>query len=134
MAQEYTITKVSEQAPRQWNGEFGTTYYIKVMLEGHNKPVEIGKKDPNALKVGDKVFGDIRTSEYPSDGFKSARQFNGGAVDLTPITQKLDAIHGDLKLLMSWQRQDQKQEKEFVPDVVVEDIGDEPINLDDIPF
>jgi len=74
MAQEYEITRVSEQEPRTYTGDFGTTYYIKVMLKGHAKPVEIGKKSPDGLKVGDTVFGTIRPTEYPTDGFKSERK------------------------------------------------------------
>lgn len=130
MAQEYTITKISEDEPREWKGEFGTVYYIKVKLEGHNKPVTIGKKSPDALKVGDKVFGDIKPTEYPEDGFKSVNPVG----DNSKLENKLDAIAGDVKLLLSFVRQLQKDEPIQELDNVVEDIGDEPMNLDDIPF
>lgn len=144
MPQSYKITKVSEQEPRVYDGQYGTVYYIKVMLDGHNKPVEIGKKDPNALKVGDEVYGDIKPSEYPSDGFKSAQKPYG-----TPggdeLKSKLDAIHGDLKLTMSMVRSLQKRldatpQEDVVVDVdtdkemTLDDFGAAPVNLDDIPF
>lgn len=76
---EYKIIKVSEQEPRTWDGEHGTVYYIRVMLEGHDRPVEIGKKSPDALKVGDTVYGTIKPTDYPSDSFKAAQKpFGGG--------------------------------------------------------
>lgn len=78
MAQEYTIEKVSENKPREWTGDYGTTYYIKVMLKGHQKPVEIGKKSPDALKVGDTVFGEIQAKDFDTDGFKHERKPMGG--------------------------------------------------------
>lgn len=132
MAQEFEITKVSEDEPRKWDGPNGVVYYIKVMLDGHNKPVTIGKKSKDALKVGDKVFGDIKTSDYPEDGFKAASNFGGAGVDTARLETKLDAITGDVKLMLSFVRQMQKGEPEL--DTVVEDIGDDPINLDGIPF
>ena len=45
---------------------------------------------------------------------------------------KIDAIAGDVKLLLSFVRQLQKGEKEV--DTVVEDIGDGPIDMSAIPF
>lgn len=138
MAQEHKITQISQQAPREYYNEKykSTTYYIKVKLDGHNKPVEIGKKRPDALNVGDMVFGSIEPTEYETDRFKAVSNFGGGAADLTKLEQKLDAIHGDVKLALSFIRQQQKAETqpEFPLDNVVEDIGDEPMNLDDIPF
>lgn len=73
---EYTITKVSTEEPRTWDGPNGTTYYIKVMLEGHQKPVSIGKKQPNSLNVGDKVFGQITETQYPEDKFTAGKNPN----------------------------------------------------------
>ncbi len=61
-----------------------------------------------------------------------------GQQTVTPapdITQKLDAIIGNQKLIMSWLRQlvgDEKEED--APDKVVEVDDEEEINLDDIPF
>lgn len=76
--QEYKITKVSQQEPREWNGPNGTVYYIKVMLEGHDKPVSIGKKKPDALKEGFTVYGTIEPTDLPEDKFKAAQNPNGG--------------------------------------------------------
>lgn len=72
MSQEYKITKVSADKPREWpNPHGGTVYYIKVMLEGHDKPVSVGKKAPDALKPGFTVYGTIEPSDLPEDKFKA---------------------------------------------------------------
>lgn len=71
---DYKITKVSEQEPKKYDGQYGTTYYIKVLLEGHEKPVEIGKKSPDALKAGDTVYGSITATEYQTDKFKGEQK------------------------------------------------------------
>lgn len=63
-AQEYKVTKVSTQEPKVYEGQYGTTYYIKVMLEGVDEPVEIGKKSPDALKQGDTVYGTVTDGQY----------------------------------------------------------------------
>lgn len=70
----YKVTKISEQEPKKYEGQYGTTYYIKVMLEGHSKPVEIGKKSPDAIKVGEELFGEIIPTEYQTDKFKGERK------------------------------------------------------------
>lgn len=66
MLQEYTITQVSAQEPRKWPGPKGDVFYIKVKLEGHDRPVSIGKRAPDALHVGDTVYGTI-VSDYSHD-------------------------------------------------------------------
>jgi len=71
---EYKISKVSDQEPKKYDGQYGTTYYIKVMLDGHAKPVEIGKKSPDALKAGDTVYGSITATEYQTDKFKGEQK------------------------------------------------------------
>ena len=76
MAQEYTIEKVSQQEPKKYEGQYGTTYYIKVKLAGHDKPVSIGKKQPDALKEGYKVFGTIEPTDFDEDKFKSEKNPN----------------------------------------------------------
>jgi hypothetical protein len=79
MAQDYKISKVSSSEPRKYESEYGTVYYIKVMLEGHKKPVSIGKKSPDALKEGDVVYGDIQVKpDYDEDGFKAVKKPDGG--------------------------------------------------------
>jgi len=77
---EYKVTKVSTQPPREYYNEKykSTTYYIKVALEGHNKPVTIGKKSPDALKAGDVVRGTIKPTEYDTDNFEADKEFGGG--------------------------------------------------------
>lgn len=69
---EYKITQVSSRPPREWAGPKGTVYYIKVKLDGHAKPVSIGKKAPDALKVGDTVYGTITEDPmHDEDKFKA---------------------------------------------------------------
>lgn len=70
---EYKICKISSDAPREhYNQQYdNTTYYIKVMLDNHPKPVSVGKKSADALKVGDVLSGTILPTEYDTDNFKS---------------------------------------------------------------
>lgn len=70
---EYKIVRVSQEAPKEhFNEKYNsTTYYIKVMLEGHTRPVSIGKRSANALKAGDTVHGTITTTEFDTDNFKA---------------------------------------------------------------
>lgn len=130
MSQEYKITKVSEQPPKEWQGEFGTVYYHKVMLDGHNKPVTIGTKSNQPPQVGETVYGDIQTSDYPEDKFKKANKFGAGGVDNSKIEQKLDAIYGELKLANASLRRLEKRETE---DKVAEVDPDEDITVGDFP-
>jgi len=76
----YKITKVSTQEPRVWdNPKGGKIYYIKVAVDGWEKPIEVGKKSPDALKVGDELHGTITATEYPNDKFKAdPPAFSGG--------------------------------------------------------
>lgn len=74
----YKITKVSQEPPKEWGEGERKTYYIKVMLEGHPKPVTIGKRKPDALSVGMVVEGDISHTEYAEDRFKPSSSFNKG--------------------------------------------------------
>lgn len=78
MAQEYTIEKISQSPPREWTGDYGTIYYIKTMLKGHGKPVEVGKKSPDALKTGDTVYGTIKQTDFDVDRFKPEKNPNTG--------------------------------------------------------
>lgn len=76
---EWKVIKVSQDEPRKWDGPNGTVYYIKVRLEGHDKPVSIGKKSPDAIKEGDTVFGEVQATEYEQDKFKAGQKPFGGA-------------------------------------------------------
>lgn len=84
MSKEYKITRVSTQEPREWKGPKGTTYYINVMLEGHPKAVSIGKKRPDALKVGDTVYGEITETQYDTDKFTASQNPSGGGYSKKP--------------------------------------------------
>lgn len=77
MPQQYTVIKVSSQEPDIWDGPHGKVYYIKSMLSGHDKPVQVGKKEPDSLKEGDTVYGDITETQYPSDKFRAAQRPQG---------------------------------------------------------
>ena len=77
----YKVLKVSSQEPRKWhNDKFNSdTFYIKCMLEGHDRPVEIGKRSPDAIKEGDIVSGTIQDKpDFEADGFKAESKFGGG--------------------------------------------------------
>lgn len=76
MPQHYKVIQISPEQPRKWDGPHGAVYYIDVMLEGHAKPVSIGKKSPDALKAGATVYGDIEESDFVADKFKAAKEFN----------------------------------------------------------
>lgn len=71
---QYTITKISSEQPREWGEGANKTYYIKVMLSGHNKAVSVGKKSPDALKVGDTVDGTITETQYDTDRFTQEKK------------------------------------------------------------
>jgi hypothetical protein len=80
------------------------------------------------------AYGDITivTGKYMKDGKEKNRYQKIGVLFATPhfsrIRIKLDALplNGD-----GWLNVFKRESK---ADVVVEDIGDEPINLNDIPF
>lgn len=96
MSQEYKILQVSEQEPREWNGPHGIVYYIKVKLEGHDKPVSIGKKKPDALKSGYTVYGTIEESDLPEDKFKSEQNPNpSGPVHTDNVNKPDEAYWAD---------------------------------------
>lgn len=182
MPQEYKITQVSSQPPREhYNQQYGTTtYYIKVMLEGVEKPVTIGKRRPDALKVGDTVYGRIIPTQYDTDKFQAEKNPAQGSA-FTPKDQgairaqwaigqaiallahspsdkvELKVLESTAKELYAMVDRVKASEKDPLaaaraifhpaatpaaapaaapapnPDPVYP-VGDEPINLDDIPF
>ena len=72
---EYKITKISEQEPKKYDGQYGTVYYHKVMLEGHDRPVSIGKKTADKPTIGETIYGTIQPKpDYDVDGFKSEKK------------------------------------------------------------
>lgn len=192
VAQEYKITRISQDPPREWNNpKGGTIYYKKVMLEGWDKPVSIGKKSPDALKVGDTVYGTIEIAAgYPEDKFKAEQNPNygggsggqgqgaprreyvdhhedikaqwsiGQAVQLlkdsdkTPSNQSIelwaDTFYAMVERVKNGEKP-QEAPKTVVPEPIdnddaevrslvskgiqaQDDLGEEPINIDDIPF
>lgn len=79
---EYKITRISQDPPREWaNPKGGTVYYRKVMLEGWEKPVSVGKKSADALHLGDVLQGTITPDpEHGEDKFKADPiAYGGGA-------------------------------------------------------
>lgn len=102
MAQDYTITQVSAQAPREWGEGSMKTYYIKVKLEGHDRPVSIGKKAPDALHVGDTVYGTIANDpSHDEDKFKSEQKPNYGA-STPPTSKPAYTPRDDLAIRAQW--------------------------------
>lgn len=101
MSREYKITQISQQAPRQWDGPNGTVYYIKIRLEGHAKAVSIGKKSPDALHVGDSVYGTITEDPmHDEDKFKADQNpsYSGGSSSSKPAYVPRD----DLAIRAQW--------------------------------
>lgn len=82
---EYKITEISPEEPKLWKGPNGDLYYIDVMVEGRDKPVSVGKKSPDALKVGDVIEGEIEETDRQTDKFKHAKKaFVPGGSSKTP--------------------------------------------------
>lgn len=71
---EYEIHTIGEAKP--WPKDSPTVFYIDVGVVGHDKLVSVGKKSPDALKVGDKITGEIIPTEYNTDKFKA--EYVGG--------------------------------------------------------
>lgn len=68
---EYKVTQINvDGPPNEWAGPKGKVYYIGVMLDGWDKPVSIGKKTPDALKIGDTVYGEVIETDYLTDKWK----------------------------------------------------------------
>ena len=72
-AQEYTIKQVSQQEPKRYEGKYGVTLYYKVRFEGSDETVEIGRKEGNPPKEGDRLYGQIEETEY-GQKFKAERR------------------------------------------------------------
>lgn len=73
MPKEYTIEKVSPKT-KEWSGQFGdmVTYYVK--FPNNDEVIEMNKKpDSPAPKAGDKVYGEIKQTEF-GYRFHSAKQ------------------------------------------------------------
>jgi len=90
---EYKVTRVSEQPPKEYHNEKynSTTYYIKVQVEGWEKPIEVGKKSPDAIKVGDILYGTIESTRRATDKFKSEPKPFGGGFNNGPKPQRDDS-------------------------------------------
>lgn len=71
MAQEYTITSVSANAPEAWESAHGTMHKYKVKLSGVQEIVFVNKKPGNTPEVGQKLYGDVTTNKYGTQ-FKAA--------------------------------------------------------------
>lgn len=74
---EYVIEMIDSEPAKRWDGPNGTIYYKNVGLGGHPKPVSIGKKTADALKVGDTVEGTIIPTDYLTDKWKHAAKPQG---------------------------------------------------------
>ncbi len=88
----------------------------------------LGERVSQYMKKGSPVLvsGRLQSRQWEQDGQKRSK-LEVVAVDVTFIGNKNDDGGGN----QSYQSSPKSSKKE---DVVVNDIGDEPINLDDIPF
>lgn len=95
---EYVIEMIDSEPAKRWDGPNGTVYYKNVGLGGHPKPVSIGKKTPDALKVGDTVYGTIVPTDYLTDKWKGeakppgSSQGSSSTLDYEPSTNTRWAI------------------------------------------
>jgi hypothetical protein len=76
---EYKVTSLVNDTPKEWNGPHGVIYYHSVNVEGHPKAISVGKKEPNTIKVGDTIYGDINPTDYLEDKFKASPPPQGAA-------------------------------------------------------
>lgn len=91
----YTITRVSSEPPREWaprDKPEQKTYYHKVQLDGHPKPVSVGKKKPNSLHVGDTINGTIEKTAMAEDKWhpEALNPGGGGQGSSRPAYQPKD--------------------------------------------
>lgn len=91
----YTITRVSSEPPREWaprDKPEQKTYYHKVQLDGHPKPVSVGKKKPNSLRVGDTINGTIEKTAMAEDKWhpEALNPGGGGQGSSRPAYQPKD--------------------------------------------
>lgn len=78
MPQDYTISAVSSQPPREWQGKFGLNRSYKVKFAGSDAVVELVRKASELAPVqGEILNGTIEQTEY-GPKFKKARSFGGG--------------------------------------------------------
>lgn len=83
MPQEYTVSQVSSKEPKRWKNDYGTMVTYVVMLEGHQNPVQINKKEAsNAPIVGDTIYGHIEPTDF-GDKFKSDLRTSGSGGNKT---------------------------------------------------
>lgn len=93
---EFKIKNVYPDPPKEWNNpKGGVIYYRTVDLEGHDKPVSIGKKDSHALKAGMSVWGDIIPTDFLEDKFKPSAPPQGSS---TPKSEQYLKDLSDLPL------------------------------------
>lgn len=127
--------KMGEKHP-----EYGQSYWSSVLEQDTPVMFNLMSGDVQDGSVISAETVELKTSAKGKDYHRLKKvKIEGGPPVQAPqnapasdLTEKLDAIAGDVKLLLSFVRQLQKdQEKDTVADF---DIGDEPINLDSIPF
>lgn len=83
MPQEYTVSQVSSKEPKRWKNDYGTMITYVVMLEGHQNPVQINKKEAsNAPIAGDTIYGHIESTDF-GDKFKSDLRPSGSGGNKT---------------------------------------------------
>lgn len=76
---EYKVNSLMKDEPKKWESKFGTVWYHSVIVEGHPKPISVGKKEPNSIKAGDTLYGDIIETDYLEDKFKPSAPPQGNS-------------------------------------------------------
>lgn len=103
---DYKITKVSSQPPKEHGEGERKVYYIKVQVEGHDKPISVGKKKPDALNVGDVISGTITPTEYDTDNFKPTPKAYGGKQVDTDGMYRCNALNNAVAMFQGQQAGD----------------------------
>lgn len=155
---QYKILAVGSEgtnAPRHYESKYGSMVAYKLKLEGSNDIVELSKKSSSpAPAIGDMLNGTIEKTDF-GHKFKSENTFNGGGKTYQPkdeagikamwsIGQSVafhssnkDATFNDIedgaKKFFAMVDRVKNGTKVETKDRVVEDISDDPIDLNDIP-
>lgn len=99
---EYKVVRLMNDNPKEWKGPHGVIYYHSVEVEGHDKPLSVGKKEANSIKVGDTIYGDITATDYIEDKFKASPRPEG-ATGSQSFDDRGDAITASMVVKIAFQ-------------------------------
>lgn len=132
---EYKVTSLMKDEPKEWKGPHGSVWYHSVMVDGHDKPLSVGKKEPNSIKVGDIIYGDITETDYLEDKFKPSPPPQGGSkatLEYEPSTNARWAIGMAYRAFISATGSPEDATGEFPFDAVKQHAGQLLIMFDEL--